>query len=96
MRVQVKREDPVRSKCDALIVLLPKAERVPRTLRTLDRALRGRIQRYLETGEFRGKADEVVSFPPEGAAAKTLLLVGLGEERAVKAESFRRAAGVAG
>jgi leucyl aminopeptidase len=95
MRVQVRREDPVRSKCDALIVLLPKAERVPRTLRTLDRALRGRIQRYLETGEFRGKVDEVVSFPAEGAAAKTVLLVGLGEDRAVNAESFRRAAGAA-
>ncbi len=75
MRVEVKREDPARARTDALIVPLPKTERVPRALQALDTALGRRIQAYLEAAEFRGKAAELVAFPAEGIAAKTVILV---------------------
>ncbi len=93
MRLQVKREDPARAKYDVLIVPLPKTERVPRALQALDTALGRRIQAYLETAEFRGKAGDLVAFPAEGIAAKTVILAGLGADGALNADSLRRAAG---
>ncbi|MCZ6823731.1 MAG: leucyl aminopeptidase [Deltaproteobacteria bacterium] len=93
MQVEVKREDPARARTDALIVPLSKTERVPRALQALDTALGRRIQSYLEAAEFRGKAAELVAFPAEGIAAKTVILVGLGTEEELNAEALRRAAG---
>jgi len=94
MQIHVKHEDPVRAKCDVLIVPLPRGESVPRTFRKLDSALQGRIQRYLESGEFRGKPDEVTAFPAEGLVAHSVILVGMGADGSIDAERLRRAAGV--
>ncbi len=93
MRVQVRRGDPAEERCDALIVPLPAGQRVPRVLRGLDSALGGRIRGYLDAGAFGGKTGEHTGFPAQGIAAKHVVLVGLGEPRAVDAGSVRNAIG---
>jgi leucyl aminopeptidase len=93
MRVQVSRQDPASAECDVFIVPLAKTERLPRALHKLDQALSGRIQGYLSSAEFTGKAGEVVAFPADGTAAERIILIGLGAGREVDAEALRRATG---
>jgi leucyl aminopeptidase len=62
----------------------------------LDRALDGAIATALDSGDFRGKADEsLVLFAGGAIPAKRLLLLGLGDEAGLDAEALRRAAGTA-
>ncbi len=93
MRVEVKRGDPAAIECDALILALPRAERLPRSLQGLDRALGGRIQSYLDAGAFDGKSGDHTGFPADGIGAGHVALVGLGEAGSIDAKSLRHAAG---
>ncbi len=45
---------------------------------------------FLETGDFSGKAEEVLCFYPAGKKEKRLIFVGLGEKKQVTPESIRR------
>ncbi|MFQ5514661.1 MAG: leucyl aminopeptidase [Myxococcota bacterium] len=98
MQIQISRRDPSAVDCAALIVPLAQSRsdengppRLPRSVRRLDRALGGRIARYLESREFRGKRDELVGFPADGIGARSVLLVGLGQEEKLDSEALRRA-----
>jgi len=93
MKVEVSRRDAESVSCDALIVPMAKSERVPRPLRTLDAALGGAIQHYLDSGAFSGKADEHTGFPADGIEAAHVALVGLGPERELDAKTLRHAVG---
>jgi leucyl aminopeptidase len=93
MQIQASKRDASQAEGDALVVLLPKLESVPRALRALDATLGGRIQTYLDRGGFSGKADEVAGFPVDDFGTEHVLLAGLGPEREVDAEALRRAAG---
>ena len=61
----------------------------------MDQALGGQITRILSDGDFKGKAKELtLLYSAAGAAAKRVLLVGLGKESKLNSESIRIAAGV--
>lgn len=63
-------------------------------LKQLDTATKGAISSLLTYGDFSGKSGEsAVLFGPAGFKAKRILLVGLGDESKLSAESFRVALG---
>jgi leucyl aminopeptidase len=95
MQIEVSRRDPVAVERDALVLLIPSGDRLPRPLRALDRALGGRIGALLASGDFRGKTDELMQVPADGIAARRVLLAGLGEEAKLSTEALRRATAAA-
>ncbi len=63
-------------------------------LKHLDTASKGAVSSLASFGEFSGKTGEISSvFSPQGFKSKRVLLVGLGEESALTADSFRVALG---
>lgn len=62
----------------------------------VDRALDGRLRDLLRSGEFEGKQNEIVLFHSPGkAAAKRVLLVGLGKKKDLRLDTIRQAFGCA-
>ncbi|HZS94740.1 MAG TPA: leucyl aminopeptidase [Chloroflexota bacterium] len=62
----------------------------------VDRALDGRLRDLLRSGEFEGKPNETVLFHTQGkAAAKRVLLVGLGKKKDLRLDTIRQAFGCA-
>ncbi len=56
----------------------------------VDRALDGRLRDLLRSGEFEGKPNETVLFHTQGkAAAKRVLLVGLGKKKDLRLDTIR-------
>ncbi len=71
--------------------------RLPRSVAALDRALGGLVLRVRNGGEFPGKARETCLLHNGRARGpRRVLLVGLGREKDLTMEGFRRAAGAAG
>jgi leucyl aminopeptidase len=93
MQIDVVRGDPRSVASDALALLLPQSNELPRALRALDAALHGALGKALERGDFAGKAGEVAPLHADGIAAGRVLLVGLGKQ--VDLEALRRGAGAA-
>jgi len=63
-------------------------------LKRLDRALGGALGRLFQSGEFSGSSGQVASFvPAPGLRCRRVLVVGLGEEKKLDHDSFRRAVG---
>jgi len=112
MRITVKTGEPGSSAADILAIPVfspgkekkgagPKADR-PRlsgALARLDRSLGGVIDRALESGDFRGQADQRLLLYPDAHAGKAsiqrLLLVGVGAAEEFDIEGARRLAGAA-
>jgi leucyl aminopeptidase len=92
MRIQVTSRKAASIGCDALVLPVPAGDAVPRSLRSLDRALGGAIGAAFRSGDFAGKAGEEQPLPAEGVAAARVLLLGLGEESGLNAEGLRRCA----
>ncbi len=62
----------------------------------VDRALNGGLRGLLKSGEFEGKPNETVLFHTAGkAAAKRVLLVGLGKKKDLRLDTIRQAFGSA-
>ncbi len=62
----------------------------------VDKALNGQIQALIDSGDFKGKPNEVVVLYPSGAIpAKRVILVGLGKVEKFKFDTIRQAAGTA-
>ena len=100
MQVTVDSRTPARRTADLLALPLtqldPSHWRLPPRMAGVDRAAGGAILSLLATGDFRGKRGEtLVLYPQTGIGAKRVLLVGLGEENRVDAETLREAAGIA-
>lgn len=97
MECKVVVDDPVVHRCRALVVGCFEGEAASDPLvRALDASLDGSLSELIGQGEFSGKANKSLLVHTLGkVAAERLLLVGLGKRRDVKAERFRRAAGVA-
>ncbi|MCE2391924.1 MAG: leucyl aminopeptidase [Proteobacteria bacterium] len=94
MQIQVSRANPLRLEVDALVVPATETERLPRALRPLDQALDGQIDAYWQSGQFGGKAAELVRFPSRGRIpAASVILLGLGKAREIDAETLCAAAG---
>jgi leucyl aminopeptidase len=63
-----------------------------REIRTLNKQFKSRISPILENDDFKGKEGEtVVVYLGKGFGSKRLVLVGLGENRKITAEKYRRA-----
>jgi leucyl aminopeptidase len=113
MRIKVRTNDPLATAADLLAIPMPRVARGERGavrptagIRALDRALGGILTAALESGDFRGAAEQTALLYPrpakgaKGAKAdaghvKRVLLVGLGKEDELTAEALRRAAGTA-
>jgi leucyl aminopeptidase len=100
MEVTIETRSAVQFAADVLGVPLfeldPAKWRVPPRLAALDRAAGGRIAQAVRAGDFKGKRGETLLLhPAESLAAKRVLLIGLGDEARVSAESWREAAAAA-
>src|SRR5262245_45606385 len=74
----------------------PKRRKVPSRLDALDRALGGRIDEGIRSGDFKGKRGEtLLLFTGPGASAARVLLVGLGDEAQLDAQVAREAGAIA-
>src|SRR5574338_36844 len=63
---------------------------------SINKSLGGQLVAALDQGEFEGKPNELFLVHTQGkCAAKRVLLVGLGQKRELRLDSFRQAMGVA-
>ena len=103
MQVSIKTTDPQASACDLLALPILRRTRGDRgtpilapTARAIDRALGGIVSAAIQSGDFRANAGQATLLYPAGSSpVQRVLLIGLGNESNVTAESLRRAAGTA-
>ena len=93
MNVSISRQDPASARVDVLVVALPAGEAIPRALRSLDSALGGQIQAYLDSEAFRPSAGQSAELPGTGIEARSVVLLGLGDEKKLTTEAVRAAFG---
>ncbi len=98
MKTTFAKDIPQSVKADALICFVAKFDKVTdKVLRSLDEATNGAVSKVLQTEEFSGKEGEMTTFyRPVGYRVGRVILLGLGEQDRVDADSFRRAMGRAG
>jgi leucyl aminopeptidase len=99
MLVTTDSRNPLQTETDLLAFPLASLEagrRLPARVAALDRALDGRIQALVESGDFRGKRAQKALLYPEGALpARRLLLLGLGADTEIDGQALREAGGAA-
>ena len=100
MQVTVESRDPREAAGDVLALPMlqtdPASPRLPARIAAVDRAMDGRIRSVIESGDFRGRSGEsLMLYPDGGVAASRVLLIGLGEESGLDADSMRLAAATA-
>jgi leucyl aminopeptidase len=80
---------------DSLVLFVPVFDKIKdRPVKELNEATCGGVETLLDSKEFTGQEGEVASvLQPQGYKAKRVILVGLGEEKKLNPDSFRRAAG---
>lgn len=98
MQIEVESREPAASEVELLALPLVAVHRerwkLPPRLAPLARALGGRIEAAVASGEFKGKSGETLLLHGDPAArVRRVLLVGLGAESGLDAEALRRAAG---
>lgn len=82
------------SLADALAVFGFNGKKQNRTIAALDRALGGKLLKFLKDEGWKGEAGESVAFPTLGKIpAKKVIIVGLGKEGELSLEDLRRAVG---
>jgi leucyl aminopeptidase len=100
MLVTADARNPVETGSDLLVVPVAQLEgekrRLPGRLGALDRALGGRISVVVESGDFRGSEGQTLLLYPNGdLPAKRVLLLGLGKDAKIDADTLRSAGGTA-
>jgi leucyl aminopeptidase len=98
MQVSVESRNVEKAAADVLALPLFELDaerwRLPARYAAVDHALGGRLASVLATGDFRGKqGDTLLLYGDDGAAARRILLIGLGPERDAGTETLRAAAG---
>ncbi len=98
MLVSADARNPLETRTDLLVVPVTALDgpkrRLPARLAALDRALEGRVQEIVESGDFRGKRQQRALLYSNGTLpARRVLLMGLGPEADVDAEALRALAG---
>jgi len=80
---------------DSLVFFVPKYEKlIDKKLKELDRATGGSVTAMLESEEFNGGENGIVTImKPAGYKATRVILVGLGERKNINADTCRKAAG---
>jgi leucyl aminopeptidase len=84
-------------KTDALVLgVFENEAKLPGAIAALDRAAGGVISDILKRGEFTGKLNQVIHFPPgKNVAASRIVLTGLGKREEYNSEKARQAVGKA-
>ena len=99
MSVTVATQNPADADVDLLAVLvpsLPDGGKLSGRLAALDGATGGRISELTAHGDFGGKKGQTqLLVAGDGVAAPRILLIGLGDDKAVDADGLRAAAGTA-
>ena len=85
--------------CDVLVVGAVREQQgqvmLPEATRTVDNALNGLLSEVSTGEEFKGNLGEMITIHTMGKmAAKRVLLVGLGKQESLNAQSFRRASAI--
>ncbi|MGH7337581.1 MAG: M17 family peptidase N-terminal domain-containing protein [Myxococcota bacterium] len=100
MKVTVDARAPSASQVDLLALPIASDEvrrsRLAPRLAAIDRSLGAVIAAAVGSGDFTGKAgQQVLAYPDRRRKAKRILLLGIGETKAIDAEALRAAAGTA-
>jgi leucyl aminopeptidase len=97
MQIQLDAQPYSSIAADALVAcVFDDDSRFEGTLGEIDRAMKGRIAKLVESGELSGKSLELVLLHfPEGLAAQRLLLIGAGKKEKFSASDLRKIAGTA-
>ena len=100
MLVTADARNPLETSSDLLVIPLTQLEgekrRLPSRVTALDRALAGRLTAALDSGDFRGsQGQQHVIYPNGDLPAKRVLLVGLGKEAKIDADTLRSLGGTA-
>ena len=95
MNVQVVSSDPLSHPTPLLVLPLFKGVEEPEgVFSSADDLVGGALGRALRAGDFTGKAEEtLLLYPTEGSGIGRILVIGLGEEESLDAETLRRVAG---
>jgi leucyl aminopeptidase len=100
MQVTVDARNPAEIAADLLVVPVPKLSeprpRLPARAAALDRRLGGPLAAVIASGDFGGKLGESqLVYPRNASRIRRVLLLGIGEEAKLDAETLRSAAGSA-
>jgi leucyl aminopeptidase len=106
MKITVKTGDPAGFSTDLLAIPIGRSgghdkraeakPRVPRPIQALDRGLGGVIRSAVASGDFDARRGEkLLLYPTKGQSHKRVLLLGMGEENDLDAETVRRLAATA-
>jgi len=97
MQIQLDAQPYTSVAADALVAcVFDDDSRFEGTLGEIDRAMKSRIAKLVESGELSGKSLEIVLIHfPEGLAAQRLLLIGAGKKEKFSASDLRKIAGTA-
>jgi leucyl aminopeptidase len=95
-RISFKKSNPLNLTADALVIGLPETKTLSGPAREIDKKSGKAISRLIKSGAFTGKAGQVTTlYPVSNLAAERVILVGLGEKKAITPESVRQAIGIA-
>jgi leucyl aminopeptidase len=100
MDVTIETRSAVEAVADVLALPLPALDpahgRLPARVAAIDARAGGRIAQAVRAGDFKGKRGETLLLhPAEALTARRILLIGLGEEATVSAETWRETAALA-
>ncbi|HEY5648602.1 MAG TPA: leucyl aminopeptidase [Nitrospiria bacterium] len=98
MEITIKKGKIEREKTEVIAVGCFEGElkSMPEETAAVDRALKGQIRDVVRSGEFKGKANQVLMLHVRGELpAKRVLLVGFGKSRDLSLETIRQAMGTA-
>ena len=96
MQIAVRGGAAERVAADALALgILEGTQRPSGAAQAVDKAAGGAIREVLKSGDFTGKAGQVVVLYPTSGRLKRIILVGLGAEKGLDGERIRQAAGSA-
>jgi len=96
MKINVKKDLPLRVKTDCLILGIFEGERLTGDLKTLDRDLSHVLSQAMNKKQFQGEWKETFFTRTIGQAqAGSILLVGLGEKKELTLDRLRQASGIA-
>lgn len=97
MQIQLDAQPYSSVAADALVaVVFDDDSRFEGTLGEIDRGMKSRVAKLVESGELSGKSLELVLIHfPEGLAAQRLLLIGAGKKEKFSASDLRKIAGTA-
>jgi leucyl aminopeptidase len=92
MEIKFKDTNPEKIKTD-LLVLLVKENDVGPSIRRLDRPLKGKLSERVKKGKFTGAEGSTLLYSSAGMIpASHVLLVGMGKEREIESDSWRKSA----